>query len=268
MVVARTKFEVEYPESDGRPMGETELHLDWMFRILELLRWRYRGQRVYVISNLLLFYQEGNPTKFVVPDNFVVLDCDPSPRRRTFKVWEEGRVPDVVFEVTSRSSRTEDLGSKPQVYAQIGVKEYFLYDPTSEYLDAPLQGFRLDEGGKYSRIEPTADGSLRCESLGLVLRLVDQKLLMYDGQTGALLRTAAEAANDARQAAENARQTADDARQAAENARQAAENARQAAETALQAADARANIAESHAAQLEQELERLRADLRDKHASD
>jgi hypothetical protein len=149
-------------------------------------------------------------------------------------------VPDVVFEVTSRSSRTEDLESKPQVYARIGVKEYFLYDPTSEYLDAPLQGFRLDEEGKYFRIEPTSDGSLRCESLGLVLRLVDENLLMYDGQTGALLRTAAEAADDARQAAE----------------------------TALQAADARAEISESRAAQLEQELERLRAELRDKHSRD
>jgi hypothetical protein len=207
-----------------------------------------------VISNLLLYYQEGDTTKVVVPDDFVVLDCDPSPRRRTFKIWEEGRVPDVVFEVTSRSSRTEDLESKPQVYAQIGVKEYFLYDPTSEYLDAPLQGFRLEEGGKYSQIEPTEDGSLRCESLGLVLRLSDQNLLMYDGQTGALLRTAAEAANDARQVAETDRQ-------AAENARQAAVNARQAAE-------ARAEISESRAAQFEQELERLRAELREKRAGD
>jgi Uma2 family endonuclease len=194
---------------------------------LDLHRWRYRQERVYVASDLLVYYQEGDTTKFVVPDDFVVLNCDPG-RRRTFKIWEEGCAPDVVFEVTSRSSRTVDWVHKPRVYAQIGVKEYFLYDPTSEYLEQPLQGFRLGEGRHYGQIEADSDGSLRCERLGLVLRLAGQELLMHDGQTMGLLRTQAEEADDARQAAE-----------------------------------LRAEQAELRAAQLEQEIERLRAQQRD-----
>jgi hypothetical protein len=46
---------IEYPEWDGQPMGETDLHRDWMVRILDILRYRYRGNRVYVASNLLVY---------------------------------------------------------------------------------------------------------------------------------------------------------------------------------------------------------------------
>jgi len=201
MTLVQTVHEIEYPESDGMPMGETDLHRDWMVRILDILRLRYRGQRVYVASDLLLYYQEGDPTKFVVPDDFVVLDCDPA-RRNTFKIWEEdNRVPHAVFEVTSRSTRREDEVFKPRVYARIGVPEYFLYDPTSDYLSPPLQGFRIDRGN-YTRITPDDTGALRCEQLGITLRLERGNLAMVDARSGQVLRTEAEAAEAARQAAE------------------------------------------------------------------
>jgi Uma2 family endonuclease len=246
MPLVQTVDEIEYPESDGMPMGETDIHRDWMFRILEILRLRYRGQRVYLASNLLLYYQEGYPTKFVVPDDFVVLDCDPGPRR-TFRVWEEGKAPDVVFEVTSRGTKQEDEVYKPQIYARIGVKEYFLYDPTAEYLQPPLQGFRL-ERDEYRRIQEDDSGTLKCSLLDITLRLDHGKLLvMCDGRSGQVLRTEAEAAEQARQAAEQGQQAAEERRQAAEQARQAAEAGRQAAET--------------RAAQLEVELERLKEEL-------
>ncbi len=95
--------EVEHPKSDRKPMGETDLHRDWMVRILEIFRQRYAGQRVYIARDLLIDNVEGMPSKFVVPDCFVVLDCGPQ-RRRTFQTWKEIRVPDVVFEVTSRGT--------------------------------------------------------------------------------------------------------------------------------------------------------------------
>ena len=85
MSLIQTVDQLEYPESDGKPMGETDLHRDWMYRILDILRLRYRGQRVYVASNLLVYYAEGDPSQFIVPDDFVVMDCDPG-RRRTFKI--------------------------------------------------------------------------------------------------------------------------------------------------------------------------------------
>jgi Uma2 family endonuclease len=150
----QTTLEIEYPESDGQPMGETDLHRDWMFRIIELLKHRYRGQHVYVTGDLLLYYEEGKPSHFVVPDAMVVKDCDPG-RRPIFKVWEEGRVPCTVFETTSRSTKREDSIDKPQLYERLGIPEYFLYDPTADYLQPPLQGNRLTGTG-YVRIEPDA----------------------------------------------------------------------------------------------------------------
>jgi Uma2 family endonuclease len=182
-------------------MGETDMHRDWMFRILELLKHRYRGERVYVSSDLLVYFEEGNPRKFVVPDVFVVKDCEPC-RRRVFKTWEEGRTPDVVWEVTSQSTKREDESFKPQSYTRIGVKEYFLYDPTGEYLVPPLVGFRLQDGD-YIRIDPDDSGAILCRELGILLHLEGDKLVLTDSQTGDQLLTGTEAAHARAQAAED-----------------------------------------------------------------
>ncbi len=232
MSLIETTTDIEYPESDGLPMGETDLHRDWMIRLLDMLKYRYRGQRVYVASDLLVYYEEGEPTRYVVPDEFVVLDCDPG-RRRTFKIWEEGKVPNVVIEVTSTGTRNEDTKHKPRRYADIGVGEYFLYDPTSDYLNPPLRGFRL-EGGSHVPIEPDETGALACRQLGLLLKLEDGELVMYDAETGERLLTECEAEQRAR----------DDAQRAGEEAQRAREEA-----------EARADAAEK-------ELERLRKQLK------
>ena len=144
--------EIEYPESDGRPIGETDLHRWWMIQIHQLLEHRYRSQNVYLGCDLLLFYVEGDPKKFVVPDNFVVLDCKPG-FRRSYKIWTEAHVPNVVFEVTSHKTKKQDETLKPQVYAQIGVQELFLFDPTLDYLAPALQGYQL-AGNRYERWKP------------------------------------------------------------------------------------------------------------------
>jgi len=95
--------EIEYPETDGKPTGETDWHIHALIRLREILKRRYRDHHVYVGSDLLVYYDEGKPYHFVVPDVFVAFDCPPGPRR-VFKTWEERRVPDVVLEITSRSS--------------------------------------------------------------------------------------------------------------------------------------------------------------------
>jgi Uma2 family endonuclease len=187
-----TNLDIEYPETDGRPLGETDLHRDWMNRIIDLLKQRCRGQRVYVTGDLLLYYEEGNPARFVVPDAMVVKDCDPG-RRRTFKVWEEGRVPCVAFETTSRSTKREDSAHKPQLYEKLGISEYFLYDPTADYLHPPLQGFRL-HGDHHEPIESDPSGRLHCQELELWLSLEDGDLVMVDFHSGQRILTEVEAA--------------------------------------------------------------------------
>jgi len=207
MSLATPLTDIEYPESDGKPMGETDVHRGWMIRLYDLLAYRYRGQRVYVGSDLLVYYVEGIPREFLVPDDFVVLDCDPGPRR-VFKTWEEGRIPNVVFEVTSRATRRQDLVFKPKTYAQIGVKEMFLYDPTGEYLRPALQGFRFESGGQIP-LAPDATGALDCRELGLRLRLEDGQLILSDRDSGQTLMTEAEAERAAREAEHAARQEAE-----------------------------------------------------------
>ncbi|MFN0055699.1 MAG: Uma2 family endonuclease [Planctomycetales bacterium] len=223
---------IEYPESDGEPMGETDLHRDWMFDIIERLRYRYRGQRVYVSGNLFLYYQEGNPRRSVCPDAFVVKDCDPG-RRRIYLLWEEEKVPNVVFETTSSSTRREDTIWKPPVYETLGVPEYFLYDPTGDYLDPALRGYRLRDAG-YQLIQPDADGRLMCEQLGILLGLEAGALVMWDSVTGEELPTETEAERKAREDSEAALEASEAVLEASEAARAAAEARAGAAEAELE----------------------------------
>lgn len=234
---------VYYPESDGKPMGETDQHRDEMVRLIQLLSRFFAGQRVYVSGNLLLYYEQGNPKKSVAPDVFVVKGIAPN-RRRTYKVWVERKVPDVIFEVTSRKTKKTDTTKKPDLYRQLRVPEYFLFDPTQDYLDPPLQGYRA-VGEQYELIAADAQGALVSEQLGLRLQPEGEQLMLYRLDTGERLLTA-----------EEARQVEAQARRIAEEARRAAEESRQAAERAWRAEAERRQAAEAEIARLREQLDR------------
>jgi Uma2 family endonuclease len=99
-------------------------------------------------------------------------------------VWEEGKGPDVVIEVTSLKTRHQDETEKPAIYAKLGVQEYFLYDPLREYLDPPLQGYRRTEAGSYAPIPTTRkhDHLLTVPSqvFNMELHLEEMRLRLYD----------------------------------------------------------------------------------------
>lgn len=170
-----------YPESDGRPMGESDQHRDAMVRIIELLKIYFEGQQVYVSGDLLLYYEQGNPKKFVVPDAFIAKGLKQK-RRRIYRMWIEGIVPQLVIETTSRKTKKKDTVDKPELYAKLGINEYFLHDPTCEYLDPPLQGYRLKDS-KYERIIADSMGNLYSEELKLNLRVEDSELNLYYPET-------------------------------------------------------------------------------------
>jgi Uma2 family endonuclease len=134
----------------------------------------------------------------VCPDIFVAKGV-PKYSRRTYKLWEEGKGPCMVIEVTSRDTRREDIVGKKACYEALGVEEYFLHDPLGEYLDPPLQGFRLIQG-RYVPMESDRDGSLSSLTTGLRLRLDDAGLRLVDAATGELLLRGQEARDEARQA--------------------------------------------------------------------
>ena len=199
-VSTTTAQQVDYPETDGKPMAETDVHLDALLYLREALKDHFRdAPQVYVAGNMLLYYEEGNPAACVAPEVFVVQGVAKQ-ERRTYRLWEEGQSPAVVFEITSRGSRLEDLGTKRAVYAMLGVREYFLYDPLGEYLRPPLQGYRLQEG-EYQRLLPGGEGELVSQVLGVELRVEAGRLRVIDPATGERLLTPAEA-QAARRAAE------------------------------------------------------------------
>ena len=194
---------VHYPESDGKPMAETDVHRDEMVYFIEALRQQYRDQEVYVSGNLLLYYVEGDPTKCVSPDCLVAFGR-PAGQRRIYKTWEEGKVPDVVIEVTSSSTRHEDQNTKRHLYARLGVRELWLVDPLGDYLRTPFRGYRLQEG---SWIEiPVEQGRARSLLLGLEFCVTERAVRLFDPVAGEMLPTPAELAERFRdQSDENAR---------------------------------------------------------------
>jgi Putative restriction endonuclease len=174
-----------------------------------------------------VYYEQGNPRRFVVPDAFVVKGLAPK-ARRVYKTWIEGKSPDVVIETASKKTRRKDTVDKPGLYAQLGVKEYFLFDPTQDYLEPSLQGHRL-AGNGYVQIAPDSAGGLDSQELGLRLVTVENRLRFYRLDTGEILLTRTERAE---REAERAQREGERAQHEAERAdREAA--ARQAAEAEI-----------------------------------
>ncbi|MFI5458634.1 MAG: Uma2 family endonuclease [Isosphaerales bacterium] len=227
MATARrpTTREIDYPTGDGKPMAETDVHRDDMTDLIQTLQdYFVDDPMAYVSGNLLLFYEEGNRRKHVSPDVFVVRGVE-NKRRDNYLVWEEGNAPDVVIEITSKTTKREDKKTKWELYRDVlKVPEYFQFDPTQDYLKPPLQGFRL-VAGEYRSIEPVA-GRLPSQILGLHLERDGTELRLYDPSTDSRLLKRNEQRDDAKRRLEAERRTAETERhraQVAETERRTAE---------------------------------------------
>jgi Uma2 family endonuclease len=244
-----SKPEIDYPDSDGEPMSESDPTRHYLVYCVEALRRFFQSRpKVYVSGNLFIYYQEGEVSKNISPDVFVVFGVSKGDRR-SYKTWEEsGKLPSFILEITSQSTRKKDEVEKPALYAKLGVQEYFQFDPTGDYLKPQLKGQRL-VNGVYQPIAPTTLAAptgeeilcLQSQTLGLELRLIpsillnpaaflglvpaQQALRLVDPSTGEQLLTYAES-EQARQDAEQDRDRAEQARVQAEQARVQAEQAR------------------------------------------
>jgi hypothetical protein len=187
---------------------------------------------------MFIYYVEGDPRKNVAPDLFVTVGVASDPTRRTFRVWQEGKGPDFVLEVTSKNTRREDLAEKLEIYRDVlKVREYFMFDPLQEFLEPSLQGHRLVEG----RFEPVAleAGRLPSDVLGLHLERDDLDLRLYNPRTGRWQPTSEEI----------------------EKSLHESELARQASEAARLREETRRFAAEAEAERLRWELDQLRKSL-------
>jgi Uma2 family endonuclease len=204
---------IEYPDSDGKPMAESDQTRKYLTYGTEVLSFYFQNRPdVYVSGNLLIYYEEGNTNVSVSPDVFVIFGVEKKDRR-SYKTWEEdNKTPDFVLEITSKTTKKEDQLTKPETYKSLGVQEYFQYDPTGDYLKPQLQAARLI-ASTYQAISPTQlpDGTLSFPSavLGLELRLQGKELRFYNPVTDEILFTHNES-EQARLAAEQAKLAAEE----------------------------------------------------------
>ena len=157
----------DLPERDGKPM-DSDWHRLAMVLIIDVLRCLFQPRTdFYVSGNIFIYYclNQIRQKKFLGPDAFFVWNVRDGDRLRPFwRVWEEdGKYPNVIWELLSSSTKKRDRTTKKEIYEQtFRTLEYFLYDPDNKQ----LEGWRLVDG-RYQEIQPDERGWLWSEQLQL-----------------------------------------------------------------------------------------------------
>ncbi len=196
--------ELEYPSSDGVAMSETDFQARALFNARHFLTTHFKSRpEVYVSGNIFVYYDPNNSKMSVSPDILVAFEV-PQKDRKTYKTWIEGKAPDFILEVLSVSTVKRDLERKQAIYASLGVREYFLFDPSGSLMNPPLQGYRLS-WNRYERLPGLEPLAVRSRLLGLEIWVDEQRhLRMRDARTGVNLLSPEESETGRREAEERA----------------------------------------------------------------
>ena len=165
---------VRYPSSDGKPMADSIEQERTMTYAGSALRAHFKHHgNILVAVNLFVYFREGHVDERVAPDVMVVRGVH-SDIRGSYRIWEEGPPPGFVLEVLSKGTHRRDRDPKRELYAGMGVSEYFRYDPLGRATgtEGPdrLVGETLVDG-EYRRVQRALDGSIRSKVLALDLRI-------------------------------------------------------------------------------------------------
>ncbi len=153
---------VFYPERPDE-LPDAMYQFPKLTHTMDILLWRYEDRPdVLVSGDNAIYYEQDNPRAHRSPDGFIAFGVDRNAiwKENGYKVWEVGKPPDWVLEIASPSTARVDLGIKREIYAGIGVGEYWRYDASGgDYYGEPLAGEYL-HGGSYRRFETqiSADG--------------------------------------------------------------------------------------------------------------
>ena len=191
-MTTRARTGIVYPETDGMPLPDGEYQAPLYRKVVGHLEVHFRGiPGARVNGNTFIYYVEGDPRRSVSPDCYVVFGLSEAALRslslegnNTYLLWEVGKVPDFILEIGSPSTARADLGRKRDLYAEIGVSEYWRYDATGgQFYGEALVGERL-VGGEYRRMEMHGESDGRTwshsEALNLDLRWTDGELRFWD----------------------------------------------------------------------------------------
>ena len=165
-----------YPYEDDEPMAATGFHADQITTFSDQLsRYFAMNEHIYIGVDNFIYYKEGDMSKVVAPDIYVVFGVDKYPQRRSFYTWSEGAVPIVVFEFLSDATADKDRHEKVQVYLQdMSAQEYFIHQPEMEK-PAEFRGWQRMPSGDIVEIEPDTEGGLFSEALNLWFRWEDNQ---------------------------------------------------------------------------------------------
>ena len=170
-----------YPGPDSNVSASTK-HAETSAYTFNSLRAAFRERPDDLIAHdLMLLFEEGNPRATLAPDLMVVLGVG-NKDRASYKTWKEGKVPDLVVEVVSRSTWRRDVRVKPPLYAALGIAEFWLFDP----LRARLGGFEL-AGAEYRTIDELPDGGFSSRILALDLLVEAGELRCRDPRSGRVI---------------------------------------------------------------------------------
>jgi Uma2 family endonuclease len=166
--------DIFYPSSDGEPLAESYDHLYVIMTTLAMLLAHLKGQQATVLADQFLYYAQGFPRLRVAPDVMVIFNVEPG-GRDNYKIWEEGQVPSVIFEMTSPGTRSKDDVEKKHLYESLGVTEYWQFDPRGEWISDKLRGYRL-QGDEEPVYVPISDNLSQVLQLRLV---VEGKIIAF-----------------------------------------------------------------------------------------
>ena len=182
---------VHYPIDDDEPLAESEYQLfPLTYAHAALTAWFEDDPTTWVGADMFLYYEEGVLSSVVAPDVFVVTQTHKRHKRNIFQAWVEGRVPDLVLEIMSSTSVRRDTVEKYELYQGLGVREYWIYDPTEEgFIEPRLRGYSLADD-EYQPIETREiDGRHvgLSEVLGLELHADAEWFRFFDTESGEYL---------------------------------------------------------------------------------
>ena len=123
---------------------------DLVATIRDALTRREPSETVFISSSTFLCYDPTNLNRRLQPDLYVAFGVEePAIRDRDagYLPWEVGKQPDFVLELASVSTARNDLTRKRDIYAMMGIPEYWRFDATGgAYYGDPLVGEQLVDG--------------------------------------------------------------------------------------------------------------------------